>query len=112
MHDPGAQLAADAAQIAHVREQRVDQRPASCPGAGCTTRPAGLSMTTSHRSSCTTVSGIASASIVVGTGGGGVQTTTSPRRSLRDGVPAAPFTVTAASPICRASCERDTSATL
>ena len=86
--------------------------PASCPGAGCTTSPAGLSITTSQRSSWTTVSGIASASIVVATGGGGVQTTTSPGFSFRDGVPAAPLTVTAASPIWRASCERDTSATL
>src|SRR5580704_16843731 len=54
------------------------------------------------------VSGNASAAISVATTAGGSQLTTSPTRSLRDGTPASPFTVTAACPICRASCDRDT----
>src|SRR5580698_5565184 len=54
------------------------------------------------------VSGSASAAISVAATAGGSQLTTSPPRSLRDGTPASPFTVTAACPICRASCERDT----
>ena len=40
--------------------------------------------------------GIASAITSVGMGGGGAQTTTSPARSLREGVATAPLTVTAA----------------
>ncbi len=109
--DPRAQLAADPAQVAgSARAARSPASPPRAPGAGCTTRPAGLSTTTSQRSSWTIVKAIASAAISVATTGGGSQTITSPACSLRDGTPAAPFTVTAACPICRASCERDTSA--
>src|SRR5580698_8587817 len=57
------------------------------------------------------VSGRSSAAISVATTAGGSQLTTSPARSLRDGTPASPLTVTAACPICRASCERDTEPT-
>ena len=111
--DPRAQLAADAAQVAHVREQRVHQRPRLVPRRRVHHQPGRLvdddqpailvDDRQRHRLGRDRRSR---------TGGGGVQTTTSPARSLRDGAPAAPLTVTAASPICRASCERDTSATL
>jgi hypothetical protein len=40
VHDAGPQLAADAAQILDVVEQRVDDGAAGVAGAGCTTIPA------------------------------------------------------------------------
>ena len=39
---PGPQLAADAAQVGEVVEQRVDQRARAWPAPGWTTMPAGL----------------------------------------------------------------------
>ena len=45
VHDAGTLFAADAAEIVDVVEQRVHQRAAACPAAGCTTMPAGLSTT-------------------------------------------------------------------
>ena len=50
--DAGPALAADAGEaVAAMGEQRVDQRPLVIAGAGCTTRPAGLSSTTRSASS-------------------------------------------------------------
>ena len=113
MDDPGPQLAADAAQVAHVRQQRVHQRPRLVPRRRVHDQPGRLvdddqpailvDDRQRHRLRLDRRRRRAA---------GGVQTTTSPGSSFRDGVPAAPLTVTAASPICRASCERDTSATL
>ncbi len=45
MDDAGPQFAADAGEILAVMQQGVDQGAPLVPGAGCTTRPAGLSMT-------------------------------------------------------------------
>ena len=49
MDDARPQLAADAAQVRDVVEQRVHQRAVAMPGAGCTTIPAGLLTTTRSR---------------------------------------------------------------
>ena len=52
--------------------------PVRCPGAGCTTSPAGLSMAMTSSSSNITLRGIASGSGTAGTGGGMDIVTTSP----------------------------------
>ena len=47
---PGPLHAADARQaVAAMGDQCVDERARACPAAGCTTSPAGLSITTSRR---------------------------------------------------------------
>ena len=50
MHDARPQLAADAAQVGDVVQQRVDERAAVVSRAGCTTIPAGLLTTTTSAS--------------------------------------------------------------
>ena len=50
VHDPRPLLAADAAEVVDVMEERVHQRPVAWPAAGCTTMPAGLSTTIRSRS--------------------------------------------------------------
>ena len=51
VHDPRAQLAADAAQIVHMVEQRVDQRAAGMPGRRVHDHPGRLVETTTSVSS-------------------------------------------------------------
>ena len=45
VHDAGASLAAHTGDAGAVVQHGIDQRAALCPGAGCTTMPAGLSIT-------------------------------------------------------------------
>ena len=83
----------------------VDQRPPSpssaCasvpawwPAAGCTTMPAGLSITTRSGSSYTIGSGMASATGSSVSATGGSYSSRSPGRTASEGRPGRPFTAT------------------
>ncbi len=82
--------------------------PAQLPLPGCTTSPAGLSITSTSSSSCTTASAMASGRKAVSTGREASATSTaSPLLTLRREAAAAPSTVTWPSSISRASRLRD-----
>ena len=68
--------------------------PVDCPAPGCVTIPAGLSTTRTWASSKTIASGIASAAISSGAGGGTATSTLSPALSRCAALLAAPFTLT------------------
>ena len=106
---PGATVPPTPARSATWWRSAFTRVPRGWPGAGCTTRPAGLSTTSSASSSWTTARGMSSGRRSTGSGGGISTSTRWPAATRADFLAGRPSTSTSPRSASRAACVRDRS---